>query len=226
MTPNAPDLDGYRRALQRLALPRFAAKGPSRPFLVALEGPNGAGKSTLCRLMAKGLEADYCLGTDEAWFSEFFRARMIRDADWYTAAMFFLSGCFEQMRMLRRRPEGLFIMDRSLWSTFAVHAAASTERLEALIGMVRPIATEVQGPHLTVVLEASFSTCQSRIAMKNPEARGLDELTATEISHAREREFYRWLAGQIPNVIFLDVDDDKPEEVARKAIAAFRTHRC
>lgn len=215
----------YRKSLERLSLPRFRSSSAG-PFLVAIEGPNGAGKTTLCAALARALGAPSCLGTDEAWFTEDFKSRMIRDAEWYASAMFFLSGCFEQIRIVRGRAEPLIIMDRSLWSTLAVQAAANVERLEALIAMLRPIAPLLQIPQLTIVLEASYATCQSRIANKPARERALDELTAQLDFHGREQAFYQWLAGQVPNTVFLDADRAGPDEVAQKAMALLRQHRC
>jgi thymidylate kinase len=216
------DLERHRLALERLRLPRFAGRDASRPFVAALEGANGTGKTTLCRLLAHTLAAPACLGTDEAWFSDSFKTRMIRDAEWFASAMFFLSGCFEQMRVLRDRPDPLVIMDRSVWSTLAVHGAESAERLEALLGMLGPVAADIRVPDFTLVLEADFETCQSRIARKTGAARLLDDLTATPAFHAREQEFYRWLARQRPEVQFLDANQDGPENIASRAAALIR----
>ena len=119
-----------------LVLPRFAPRSPGTPCIVAIEGPNGAGKTTLCAALADSLQVPSCLGIDPAWFSPEFKTRMIRDADWFASAMFFLSGCFEQMRGLRASKEPLLIMDRSLWSTLAVHAAESTAGLDTLLSML------------------------------------------------------------------------------------------
>jgi thymidylate kinase len=184
--------------LQALSLPRFREPSASAPVTVAIEGPNGAGKTTLSWALSRKLGVPWCLGTDEAWFAEPLKVRMIRDAEWFASAMFFLSGCFEQTRLLRTRPDRFMIMDRCLWSTLAVHAAVHFERLEGLIAMLQPIARQIQVPSLTIVLEASFATCQSRIANKSGTARALDELTATSTFHAREREFYHWLGQQTP----------------------------
>ena len=208
----------FRFESQTLALPRFAAASGSRPFVLALEGPNGAGKTTLCRKLARRLGAPSCLGTDEAWFSETFKTRMIRDAEWHASAMFFLSGCFEQMRLLRTRREPLVVMDRSMWSTLAVHAATQPARLSVLLEMLRPISSKVQVPDLTLVLEASFATCQSRIGRKTGEARALDGLTANAAFHSREQAFYHWLAKQAKNVCSLDVESAKAAEVAESAL--------
>ena len=145
--------------------------------------------------------------------------RMIRDADWPASAMFFLSGCCEQMRWVRGRPEPLLVMDRSLWSTLAVQAAQEPRRLEALLALLRPIALQVRVPDLTLVLEASFTTCQARIARKTGLARALDELTATEVHHRREHEFYRWLGRQTADVASFGVDDTTVEALAGQAAA-------
>ncbi len=222
MKPRLLEREDYRRDLQALHMPRFAQRQPGGPFIVALEGPNGAGKTTLCGLLAREFGAARCLGTDKAWFGKAFKTRMIRDADWFASAMFFLSGCFEQMRVRRQGREPLLFMDRSLWSTFAVHGAHSPERLAELVAMIHPIAGYVPVPDLVLVLEASLSTCQARSARKRGQARALDELTAHELFHVREREFYRWLSTQVTNLVFLDVNHATPGQAVRKATAAVR----
>ena len=204
----------------RVIQPSFGAANPSGPFVVSIEGPNGAGKSTLIR----ALRLPHCMGTDDAWLSKQFKARMIREADWLASAMFFLSGCIEQMRVVASRHEGLILMDRSLWSTLAVHAAEDPDRLGTLLAMLRPVADQVRVPHLTLVLEASFATCQFRIGKKTGTARALDELTANTAFHAREREFYHWLGGWRREVQFLDTDEVTPETVALQARELIRRH--
>lgn len=213
MISPANERELHRVGLSRLVLPAFAAPDASGPFIVAIEGPNGAGKTTLSR----ALDFPNCLGTDDAWFTEPFKVRMIREAEWFASAMFFLSGCFEQMRVLRSRQDKLIVMDRSLWSTLAVHGAESPERLELLLAILRPVAAQIRVPHLTLVLEASFTTCQSRIGKKTGIARALDELTANAAFHAREQEFYLWLSHQRSEVRFLDVDQATSEAAALEA---------
>jgi thymidylate kinase len=209
----------FQEALRKLRLPEFRPRSSNRPTIVALEGPNAAGKTTLVRNLSAKLGVPTCLGTDAAWFSEQFKTRMIRDAEWHASAMFFFSGCFEQMRVLRSSGHRLVIMDRSIWSTLAVHAAEKVDRLSALVRMLEPIAAEVEVPDLTLVLEASFATCRARIAAKTGTARALDELTANQGFHERERQFYHWIAGQVPGVEFLEVDRDSVEQVTARAAA-------
>ena len=217
MSSTAAESKRTRLVLNRLTLPRFSF-GQDSPIVVAVEGPNGAGKTTLCHALARSMGVPFCLGTDPAWFTDTLKARMIRDAEWHASALFFLSGCFEQMRLLRQRPQPIVIMDRCLWSTLAVHAAQDVQHLRALVAMLRPIARFIQGPRLTLVLEASFATCQTRIAKKPGLARALDELTATQAFHQREREFYRWLGRRAPNVIFMNVDKDTEEQVSNRGL--------
>jgi thymidylate kinase len=88
--------------------------------------------------------------------------------------------------------------------------------------MLRPLADQIHVPDLTLVLEVSFENCQSRVARKSGAARLLDELTATSAFHAREQEFYHWLARQRSEVAFLDANDDRPEEIAKRASALIR----
>ncbi|HZR21266.1 MAG TPA: AAA family ATPase [Verrucomicrobiae bacterium] len=217
MAPEAESSARGNITLDSLRLPAFAAP-KSGPVIIAIEGPNGAGKTTLSWELSRKLGVPWYLGTDEAWSAENLKVRMIRDADWYASAMFFLSGCFEQGRVLRERPERLVVMDRSLWSTLAVHGATDPERLRALLEMLRPLAQELGVPHMTLVLEASFAACQSRIANKTGSARALDQLTATAEFHAREAAFYRWLGGQSDRVAFLNANA-RVEQVVDGALA-------
>jgi thymidylate kinase len=85
--------------------------------------------------------------------------------------------------------------------------------------MLKPLAAQIHVPDATLVLEASFETCQSRIARKSGADRLLDELTAVSAFHERERQFYRWLAGQRSGVLFLDANEGGPDDIAQRASA-------
>ncbi|HTL16785.1 MAG TPA: deoxynucleoside kinase [Patescibacteria group bacterium] len=211
-----------KQIFESLRLPRFSepTKGPA---IIAIEGPNGAGKTTLSWALSRKLGVPWCLGTDEAWAAENLKTRMIRDAEWFASAMFFLSGCFEQTRLLQQRSDRIIMMDRSFWSTLAVHGATEPEHLRAILEMLRPIEQSVVIPALTIVLEASFSTCQTRIARKTGVARALDELTATMEFHRNEAGFYHWLGGQSPSIVFLDANLEDPDKVAESALALAKT---
>jgi hypothetical protein len=50
----------------------------------------------------------------------------------------------------------------------------------------------------------------------------LDELTANSAFHAREQEFYRWLARQRSEVLFLDANQVGAENIAEQTSALIR----
>ena len=167
-----------RPTLDQLRLPGFARREVAVPLWWRLKAPMGPGKSTFCHRLARASARPRCLGTDDAWFSDAFKTRMIRDAEWFVSAMFFLSGCWSKCASCRSCPQPLIIMDRSLWSTLAVQGAAQP-RTAGYPARHAPAGRRPNpGSRLTLVFDASFETCQSRIARKSGEARLLDDLTA------------------------------------------------
>jgi pyruvate kinase/thymidylate kinase len=195
-----------------------------RPFLVAIEGPNGTGKTRLCALLGKALGAATLRGVPAAWEDSARKLQMIRDADWLASAMYFLSGVIESSRQAAGHDVPMVgdvklqVMDRSLWSTLAVHYAHDPARLETLLPLFELAADRLAVPDLTIVLEADAETCRQRIARKSGAEQELDAASPSdEAFHLREREFYRWLSGQGPKVVFLDVNEDSPEDVCRRA---------
>jgi pyruvate kinase len=198
-------------------LPASLASSPAGPFVVAIEGPNGAGKTHLSALLAQRLGCPLLRGVPGAWEEPAMKMRMIHDADWLASAMYFLSGVIEASR--EAAAEGtLRVMDRSIWSTLAVHYAHDPRRLDVLLPLVELAADRVKVPNLTIVLEASLDVCRKRIARKTGRQQAFDSAAFdSEEFHRREREFYRWLATQGPAVVFLDADRCDPEEVCRQA---------
>ncbi len=195
-----------------------------RPFLVAIEGPNGAGKTRLCALLGKALGAATHRGVPAAWEDSARKLQMIRDADWLASAMYFLSGVIESSRQAAGHDVPMVgdvklqVMDRSLWSTLAVHYAHDPARLETLLPLFELAADRLAVPDLTIVLEADAETCRQRIERKSGTEQEMDAASPSdEAFHLREREFYRWLSGQGPKVVFLDVNEDSPEDVCRRA---------
>ena len=195
-----------------------------RAFLVAIEGPNGAGKTRLCGLLGRSLGAVTLRGVPTNWEDTPQKLYMIRDADWLAAAMYFLSGVIESSRQASRCAAKLQVMDRSLWSTLAVHYAHDPVRLETLLPLFELAAgapgtpSRLAIPDLTIVLEANSPTCRQRIAGKSAIEKEWDAASPSdEAFDRREREFYHWLAEQGPKVVFLDVNDSSPEDVCRRA---------
>jgi thymidylate kinase len=204
-------------------LPRSLAATLGPPLCVAIEGPNGAGKTRLCSLLTERMGWAYFRGVPAAWEHSTAKLHAIRDADWLASAMYFLSGTIETSRDARQSPTPVYLMDRSIWSTLAVHYAHDPSRLDVLLPLVDLMAGRVKAPDLTIVLEASPDTCGRRIAEKTHGERQFDHAApASPDFFARERDFYHWLAGQWPKVTFIDADDCDAEGVFARAAAILR----
>ena len=106
------------------------------------------------------------------------------------------------------------IVDRSLWSTLAVHYAHDPDRLLRLLPLFELAADRLRVPHLTIVLDATPATCRQRIEGKSAAERAFDAASpADEAFDRRERVFYSWLAKQGPKVVFVNTDGQAPEAV-------------
>jgi len=199
-------------------LPRALACTLGRPYVVAVEGPNGSGKTLLCRLLSERMGLPHLRGIPAAWEHPAMKLHMIRDADWLASAMYFLSGVIESSREAARGQGEAKVMDRSVWSTVAAHYAFDPRRLELLLPLLELAAGRIKVPDLTIVLEISPETHRQRVARKAGDAHAFD--TATPLGDAflnRERDFYHWLAGQWPKVVFITTEHCEVETVYRQA---------
>lgn len=201
------------------------AGGP--PPLIAIEGSNGTGKSTLIeRIRASHPDWVVRLGVPNIWMTPPMKMRMIRDANWMASALYFLSGSIELTRELVQvlqehgRPATV-CLDRSLWSTLAVHAGHDASRLADLMPVVAAMGGHVCVPNVTVVLTASAGTLRRRIHGKDAAERAFDELTQDDGYWEREMAFYRWLKEAVAElgmpefrVEIVDTDGLAPAEVA------------
>jgi thymidylate kinase len=212
-----------RLEAERAKFPRPPAVSTKRSFLVAVEGPNGAGKTQLCSLLGQALGAAALRGVPAAWEDSSLKLHMIRDVDWLASAMYFLSGVIESSRQAALSDVKLQVMDRSLWSTLAVHYAHDPARLETLLPLLELAADRLAVPDLTIVLEADAETCRQRIARKSGAEQELDAASPSdEAFRLREREFYHGLSDQGLKVVFLDANDGTPEDVCLRAAQLIR----
>ncbi len=212
-----------RLQAERAKFPRSPAASTKRSFLVAVEGPNGAGKTRLCSLLGQALGAATLRGVPAAWEDSSLKLRMIRDADWLASALYFLSGVIESSRQAALSDVKLQVMDRSLWSTLAVHYAHEPARLETLLPLLELAADRLAVPDLTIVLEADAETCRQRIVRKSGAEQELDAASPSdEAFRLREREFYHALSDQGLKVVFLDANDGTPEDVCLRAAQLIR----
>jgi len=207
----------------RSELPRCLSSTLGPPHVVAIEGPNGAGKTLLCSLLQERLGLPCLRGIPPPWEHAEMKLYLIRDADWFASAMYFLSGVIESSRKAIHDPGEVKLMDRSLWSTLAVHYAHDPGRLDLLLRLLELTAGWVKVPDITIVLEARPETCRQRIARKSELEKQWDGAAPCSVEfHQREREFYHWLAKQWPKVVFLDTEQNDLETVYEKAVASIR----
>jgi pyruvate kinase len=194
--------------------------------VIAVEGPNGGGKTTLCHLLCDRHGYDYCRGVPAAWEEPQLKLRMIRDADWLASALYFLSGAIEVSREITGHTARIVVMDRSVWSTLAVHYAFDPARLHELLPIVESAKAHLPIPSMTIVLEASPFTCRARIGQKARQEQVFDDAApADEGFLRRERDFYRWLSRQGPRIAFINTEGRDSEAVYRAAAAAMREAR-
>jgi thymidylate kinase len=115
-------------------------------------------------------------------------------------------------------------MDRSVWSTLAVHYAHDPARMEILMPLVALAAGRIKVPDLTIVLEASPATCRQRVARKVPAERQFDLAAPCDDGfQLRQREFYRALGQQWPRMAFVDTDGRDFEAVYEQTAELVRT---
>jgi thymidylate kinase len=204
-------------------LPRSLAAMLGPPYLIAVEGPNGSGKSLLCSLLTERLGLSYLRGVPAEWEIPAMKLRMIRDADWLASAMYFLSGVIESSREAARAEGKVTVMDRSVWSTLAVHYSHDPARLTPLMRLVALAAGKVKVPDLTIVLEISPEEYRTRLVRKKGHDREFDAATPdSDLFLRRENEFYHLLAGQWPRLVFISTENREVEPVYQDAVAAIR----
>lgn len=205
--------------------PRSLFPGGSAP-LIAIEGGNGVGKTTLIESI-RATHPDWTIrrGVPDAWMEPQMKMRMIRDADWMASVFYFFSGSMELKRELlefiqRQVSPSKICLDRSLWSTLAVHVGHDPKRLAELIPMLKLMAGHVCVPNKTVVLIASPETLRRRISEKEPSERVFDELTQNHDYWERESAFYHWLKEAVAEVglpqfqvDIVNTDNLSPDEV-------------
>lgn len=91
-------------------------------------------------------------------------------------------------------------LDRSLWSTLAVHVGHDPKRLAKLMPMLELMGGHVCVPNKTIILTASPETLRRRVSEKEPSERVFDELTLNYDYWEQESAFYHWLREAIAEV--------------------------
>lgn len=195
--------------------------------LIAIEGGNGVGKTTLIERL-QSMHPDWMIrrGVPDDWMEQKMKMRMIRDADWMASAFYFFSGSMELNRELaefiqQQVSPPQICLDRSLWSTLAVHIGHDPNRISQLMQMLELMGGHVCVPNKTIILTASPKILQQRISEKTPSERIFDELTQNYTYWERESAFYHWLQEAVAEVglpqfqvKIVNTDNLSPDEVA------------
>ena len=205
-----------------LNFPQSFANPKRKPYtIVAIEGPNGVGKTTLGRLLAQESGWEYCLGVPGEFMEMEMKNRMLFHADWQASALYFLAGAIELNRELSAIPAGsVVVMDRSPWSTAAVHVATNPERADWIMKALDLAADRLPMPDYVLILEASYDACRSRIAKKPGRESFFDR--DSEAYFRKEREFYRQLRVFLPTARIIDTDNLDEEGMLNAAHALLR----
>lgn len=210
-------------AASDLQLPPVLASTLGPPYLIAVEGPNGSGKTLLCSLLTERLGFARLRGVPALWEDPKMKLYMIRDADWLASAMYFLSGVIESSREAARVEGKIKVIDRSVWSTLAVHYAHDPARLGTLLRLLELAAGKVKVPDLTIVLEISPAEYRRRLGRKTGDDHKFDTATpSSDTFLLRENEFYHLLARQWPKMAFVSTENREVEDVYQEAVGHIR----
>lgn len=191
-----------------------------KPYIIAIEGPNGVGKTTLCGSLNRMEGFEYRLGVPPEWMEYNMKKRMIFHASWMASALYFMSGVMEVKRDIKNLDKKFIIMERSIWSTLAVHWMKDFSRVGPLLNIMKEGHEFLPIPDLTIVLKADYDTCQNRINKKLDESKDFDKDLPREF--LREMEFYDWLNNQLPNIEIIDTTNLSLEKIEKLVLNAIR----
>ena len=185
--------------------------------IFAFEGHNGVGKSSVAKQVAINVKAKYLYGVDEEVLISGLKEKFIKKASWYSSALFFLSGSMETKRKIDNEyKENTFILDRSFWSTLAVHWDRSESDRKQLKSIVDYGKQFLPIPSIIFILTADYEECNKRINMKkNCIEKDLDSVVNEEY-YLKEKVFYNWLLennSEDTKIIKIDTTDKSEEEV-------------
>lgn len=186
-------------------------------MIFAFEGHNGVGKTTIAKQVSKKLNAKYLYGVDEEVLIGGLKEKFIKDANWYSSALFFLAGSMETQRKIKEiYKDNIFILDRSFWSTLAVCWDKSEEDINKIINIIEDGKKYLPIPNIIFILTAEYEECNRRINMKkNYIDKSLDAIVDKNY-YIKERKFYKWLEERddmFTKTICIDVTDKSKQEI-------------
>lgn len=185
--------------------------------IFAFEGNNGVGKSSVAKQVAINIKAKYLYGVDEEILISGLKEKFIKKASWYSSALFFLSGSMETKRKIDSEyKENIFILDRSFWSTLAVHWDRNESDKEQLKSIINYGKQFLPIPNIIFILTADYEECNKRINMKkNCAEKDLDSVV-DKAYYLKEKYFYNWLFeknNEDTKIIQIDTTTKREEDV-------------
>lgn len=209
----------------KLGIPSYNGK-----FLVSIEGADGSGKTSICKKLSK--DKNICFEAIPKEFNELeIKKKMIFDANWITAAFFFLSGVMDTKHELDKKiadcRENTIVMDRSFWSTASLNWVKDNENVPFIIDLYEKISKYIPIPNLIIILDVDYYECRRRINLKSTNLQELDKVPEEE--YLKEMEFYYWLNSKGSNVEIIKSTNMTLEETTRKIknlISVYNNRKC
>lgn len=135
--------------------------------IIAIEGPNGAGKTTLWNYISSHYDNVSCIKPLYGPFAEAkdLKGYMIDSGSALGNVFYFMSSAIEQQSNLG---EGeVFLLDRSIWSTLASAYSKDKAIADKLFSILEIVSENILLPTETVLLNADYNTCRTRIGKKD-----------------------------------------------------------
>ncbi|WP_240958397.1 thymidylate kinase [Streptomyces barkulensis] len=128
---------------------------------------------------------------------------------------FYLSGLLHASDVVRRgRAAGPVIADRYLSSVIACHAAVHHVDTGAVTRLIEPFRPYLEQPNRTFYLRCSEEQLRARLATKQDTKRDDTDLLNVPDRLARLLENFERVAATDPSAVWVDTDDQTPDDLA------------
>jgi thymidylate kinase len=182
--------------------------------VIAIEGPNGAGKSKTIDCLSKFTNFSQFRGVPSEFESVALKTRILKSPEWFASVLYYLAGSIENCREIPQ--EGIVIIDRSPWSTVAVHAAIDPLRIPKVMAAFDMAASHIKFPDLIIYLETDYQVCCERNGTKIDIEQEWDAAGPIgKGAHQRENAFFHWLSECGVPMIFVDGNQEAEERAAQ-----------
>lgn len=179
--------------------------------IIALEGNDASGKSTLCAELIKN-PLFRLVEIPNVYITQPFKDYLYLETSAISSALIFAASLVDRMTVIKKSyHSGLFIQDRSLWSTVAINWVKDSDCTQEVLNIFASIYQYIPLPGHVFILDVSYETCIERI-MKRPEAlRKFDVVPEKEFN--RNMDFYRWLCNQNVGAELIQADGKSLEKL-------------